>query len=260
LARPEDRMGMSTTALVVKVGERSIALDYSGRAHAGENLKTLLPQRAATQEKPLVLSDALTSHEADEAMRRRCHCLAHGRRKCSAREDVFPDECTGVLEALRQVVDHEDKAAPQQLSAQERLASHQVYSGPLMEGLKQWRAKRCDERLVAPKSSLGKALAYLVGHGDTLPRFLSVPGAPLDNNLVERALKLVSRQRKNSLFFATAHRAYIARVLTRLMAPCLHAGVNALQSLGALQEHRSEVFAAPAAWLPWTSQVHLAPP
>ena len=68
LARSEDRTGMYTTALVVKVGERIIALYYSGRAHAGENLKTLLTQRAANQEKPLVMSDALTSNEADEAM------------------------------------------------------------------------------------------------------------------------------------------------------------------------------------------------
>ena len=260
LARSEDRTGMYTTALVVKVGERIIALYYSGRAHAGENLKTLLTQRAANQEKPLVMSDALTSNEADEAMLIRCHCLAHGRRKFSELEDVFPDECTVVLEALRQVFDHEDKAAQQQLSAQERLAYHQVYSGPLMEGLKQWLAKQFDERLVEPNSSLGKAIAYLVGHWDTLTRFLSVPGAPLDNNLVERALKLFIRQRKNSLFFATEHSAYIASVLTSLIATCLHAGVNALEYLVALQEHRSEVFAAPEAWLPWTYQANLAPP
>src|SRR6266571_1263771 len=76
LSRSEDRTGMYTTALVVKVGERIIALYYSGRAHAGENLKTLLTQRAANQEKPLVMSDALTSNEADEAMLIRCHCLA----------------------------------------------------------------------------------------------------------------------------------------------------------------------------------------
>jgi len=205
-------------------------------------------------------SDALTSNEADEAMLIRCHCLAHGRRKFSELEDVFPDECTVVLEALRQVFDHEDKAAQQQLSAQERLVYHQVYSGPLMEGLKQWLAKQVDERLVEPNSSLGKAIAYLRGHWDTLTRFLSVPGAPLDNNLVERALKLFIRQRKNSLFFATEHSAYIASVLTSLIATCLHAGVNALEYLVALQEHRSEVFAAPEAWLPWTYQANLAPP
>ena len=68
----------------------------------------------------------------------------------------------------------------------------------------------------------------------------------------KRALKLFIRQRKNSLFSKTEHSAYIASVLTSLIATCLHAGVNALEYLVALQEHRREVFRAPAAWLPWT--------
>ena len=73
----------------------------------------------------------------------------------------------------------------------------------------------------------------------------------LDTNLAERALKLVIRQRKNSLFYRTEHSAYIASVLTSLIATCVYAGVNAVDYLVALQEHRREVFAAPAAWLPW---------
>ena len=85
----------------------------------------------------------------------------------------------------------------------------------------------------------------------TLTRFLSVPGAPLDNNLAERALKLFMRQRNNSLFYTSTHRAYLTSVLTSLIATCLYAGVNAVEYLVALQEHRGEVFAAPAAWLPW---------
>ena len=45
-----------------------------------------------------------------------------------------------------------------------------------------------------------------------------------------------------------------------LIATCLYAGVNALESLVALQEHRAAVFVNPAAWLPWTSHARLAPP
>ena len=260
LARPEDRTGMYTTALVVKVGERTICLYYCGRAHAGENLKALLTKRTAAHEKPLVMSDALSSNEADETTLIRCHCLAHGRRKFSELEDIFPAECTVVIDALKQVFDHDDQADEQQLNAQQRLAYHQVYSGPILEALKRWLDTQFEDRLVEPNSSLGKAIAYLRGHWDTLTRFLTVPGAPLDNNLVERALKLFIRQRKNSLFFATEHSAYIASVLTSLIATCLHAGVNALEYLVALQEHRAAVFANPAAWLPWTYHASLAPP
>jgi len=129
-----------------------------------------------------------------------------------------------------------------------------------MDTLKRWLDTQCDDRLVEPNSSLGKAIAYLQGHWETLTRFLEIAGAPLDNNLVERALKLFIRQRKNSLFFATEYSAYIASMLTSLIATCLHAGVNVLEYLVALQEHRAEVFADPAAWLPWTYQARLIPP
>jgi hypothetical protein len=49
-------------------------------------------------------------------------------------------------------------------------------------------------------------------------------------------------------------------MLTSLIATCLHAGVNALEYLVALQEHRAAVFGDPAAWLPWNYHANLAPP
>ena len=257
---PSVRTGMYTTGLVVQVGERTICLYISGRSHAGENLEALLTHREADQGKPIVMSDALAANTADEAALIRCHCLAHGRRKFNELEEVWPDECAVVIEALKQVFDHEEEARVQQMNATERLAYHQAYSGPIMEALKQWLDTQIEERLVEPNSSLGKAIAYLRGHGETLTRFLQVERAPLDTNIVERALKLIIRQRKNSLFYATEHRAYIASMLTSLIATCLHAGVNALEYLVALQEHRPAVFGDPTVWLPWNYHANLAPP
>ena len=129
-----------------------------------------------------------------------------------------------------------------------------------MDALKKWLDTQMADRLVEPNSSLGKAMAYMQDHWETLTRFLTIEGAPLDNNLVERALQLFIRQRKNSLFYKTAYSAYIASVLTSLIATCIHAGVNALDYLVALQEHRAEVFAEPAAWLPWTYATSRASP
>jgi hypothetical protein len=40
-SRSQERTGMCTTALVVKVGERTRCLYDGGRAHAGENLAAL---------------------------------------------------------------------------------------------------------------------------------------------------------------------------------------------------------------------------
>jgi transposase len=260
LSRAKERTGMFTTALVVRVGERLICLYYSGRAHAGENLAALLEQREADQDPPLVMSDALSRNEVDEDLVIRCHCLAHGRRQFSDIEEVFPSECQVVIDALKQVFDHDEEARNQRMSAEARLAYHQSYSQPLMDNLKAWLDKQLEDRLVEPNSSLGQAIAYMQTHWETLTRFLSIPGAPLDNNLVERALKLFIRQRKNSLFYKSEHSAYIASVLTSLIATCIYAGVNVIDYLVALQAHRAEVFADPSAWLPWNYTTARASP
>lgn len=126
LSTPKERTGMHTTALVVKVGEHTAILYDSSRRHAGENLQALLDQRAAGLDKPLAMSDALSSNEvAQEAALIRCHCLAHGRRKCSDLAEVFPHACQVVLEVLRQVFDHDEQARQAQLSPEARLAYHQ---------------------------------------------------------------------------------------------------------------------------------------
>src|SRR5712691_7667196 len=243
---------MPTTALAVQVGEHTAMLYDSSRRHAGEHLQELLDQREAGLAKPLAMSDALSSNAvADAAAVIRCHCLAHGRRKFSDLAAVFPHACRGVLEVLRQVCDHDEQARKEHLSPEARLAYHQAPSQALMDGLQRWLDTQMDEHLVEPNSALGQASGSRQRHWVTLPRFLSVPSAPLDNNLAERALKRCMRQRKNSLFDKSPPSASIASVLTSLIATCLYAGINAVAYRVARQEHRGEVFAAPAAWLPW---------
>jgi hypothetical protein len=157
------------------------------------------------------------------------------------------------------VFDHEEYARIEQLTAQERLAYHQRQSGPIMKKLKRWLERQTAERRVEPNSSLGKAITYMLDHWDTLTRFLHHLGAPLENNVAERALKLAIRQRKNSLFYATEHSAYIASILSSVIATCVQAGVNALDYLVAVQEHRHAVFSNPTAWLPWNYEAALVP-
>jgi len=258
-AKPEERMGMQTTALIVQVGTRRICLYYTGRRHAGENLAALLLKREPDRGKPLVMSDALSSNNAAEDTLIRCHCLAHGRRKFSELDEAFPAESAVVVNALKDVFDHDEYTRTEQMTAQERLAYHQRESGPIMTRLRQWLEHQREHRLVEPNSSVGKAIAYLLDHWETLTRFLHHPGAPIDNNLAERALKLAIRQRKNSLFYATEHSAYIASILTSVIATCVQAGVNALDYLVAVQEHRQEVCAHPGAWLPWNYEAALVP-
>lgn len=255
-----ERRGLHTTGLVARVGERVICLYYSGRAHAGDNLSALLARREPGLAKPIVMSDALAANQRDDDDTLiRCHCLAHGRRPFSDLEDVFPVESHPVITVLDQVFAHEAVTRDRAMPAAERLAYHQAHSGPLLATLHEWLEQQFRDRAVEPNSGLGQAFAYLLKRWETLTQFLRIPGAPLDNNTVERALKLFIRQRKNSLFHASAHGAYVASLLTSLIATCVQAGVNALDYLVALQLHRHAVFRQPAAWLPWNYHENLAP-
>jgi hypothetical protein len=251
---------MFTTGLVVPVENRVICLYRSGRAHAGDNLTALLARREPGLEKPIVMSDALAANQRDDDETLiRCHCLAHGRRQFTDLEEVFPAEARQVITVLNQVFEHEAVTRDQAMTSAERLVYHQAHSAPLMTALHAWLEQQFQNRLVEPNSSLGKAFSYLLSRWETLTQFLRRPGAPLDSNTVERALKLIIRHRKNSLFYASAHSAQVASILTSLIATCVQAGVNALDYLVALQTHRPAVFRQPAAWLPWNYHEALAP-
>src|SRR5512135_3061407 len=255
-----ERRGMYTTGLVVQVEKRVICLYRSGRAHAGDNLTDLLTQREPGLEKPIVMSDALAANQRDDDDTLiRCHCLAHGRRQLTDLEEIFPTDARQVITVLDQIFEHEAVTRGQAMTPTERLVYHQAHSGPLLATLHEWLEQQFQDRLVEPNSSLGKTFTYLLARWETLTQFLRQPGAPIDSNPVERALKLIIRQRKNSLFYASPHSAQVASILTSLIATCVQAGVNALEYLVALQTHRSAVFRQPAAWLPWNYPDNLAP-
>ena len=118
------RTGMHSTTLVVKSGEHTICLYFSGRAHAGENLKAVLTKREVGLSPPLVMSDALAPNEAEGIAVVRCHCMAHGRRQFTEIVSAFPEACEEVVAALKQVFDHEEKTQKEQMSAEARLAYH----------------------------------------------------------------------------------------------------------------------------------------
>jgi transposase len=118
---------------------------------------------------------------------RLANCLAHGRRQFVDVVENFPEECRYVLETLRGVYHHDTLAREQELSLEERLHFHQEHSRPLMDGLHEWMEAQFAEHKTEPNSGLGKAVSYLLNHWPKLTMFLEQAGAPLDNNIVERA-------------------------------------------------------------------------
>jgi transposase len=212
-----ERTGTFTSGIVaIKDGVR-IALFFTGHQHAGENLADVLRQRAGGLDPPLQMCDALSRNLPKEFETILCNCMSHARRSFVDVEPRFPDECRHVLETLRDVYRNDELARQQGLSPPDRLAWHQEHSAPLMNDLKKWFKAQFKEKKVEPNSTLGEAIQYMQKHWHELTQFLRVVGAPLDNNVVERALKRAILHRKNSLFFRTERGAHFADVYMSLI-------------------------------------------
>jgi len=252
---PPQRKGMYTTVLQFE-GAHRICLYFTGRRHAGENLDAVLALRDSELPPMQWMSDGLAANTPTQHQDQTLdlNCLVHGRRKLVELQDYFPNESAQVIETIAKVYEHEAECKKQRLSPAQRLTYHQQHSRAVMDDLKAWMEKQFEDRCVEPNSRLGGAFDYLLKRWQALTRFLEVPGAPLDNNTAERALKMILRYRKNSLFYANEHGAYVGDVLTSLIETCRLAGINPLDYLTALMENRSAVFADPAAWLPWNDR------
>ena len=162
-----------------------------------------------------------------------------------------------MLEALSVIYRNDALGRKRNLSPTARLEFHQTESGPRMDELHAWLTGQLDERLVEPNSSLGGAIAYMLKHWEKLTLFLHAPGAPLDNNVCERALKKAILHRKNALFYKTANGARVGDVFMSLIYSCELCGVNPFDYLTELERHADELVPNPQRWMPWNYRLAL---
>ena len=246
------RTGIFTTGIVVHWQLKQIALFFSGRRHAGENLSDLLNRRETGLSPPIQMSDAKSGNTPDDVDIIISYCNTHARRKFVEVADDFPDECLYVIvDVFREIYRVDAEAKKENLSEEERLRLHQEKSGPIMESFHDWMNKKFEEKQVEPNSGLGKAISYVLNHWKPLTRFLEVPGVPLDNNLAERALKMAILNRKNSLFYKTEQGAQTGDLFMSLIHTCQLNGENPFDYLTQLQVHAESVHQDLYQWLPW---------
>jgi len=246
-----DRTGVFTSGIVSTKEGRKIALFFTGRKHAGENLADVLRRRSAELKAPIQMCDALSRNLPEELKVILSNCMAHSRRKFVDVVENFPDECRYVLETLGKVYKIDATAREGNLSPEERLKLHQAESGPLMEKLHAWMTEVIETKKVEENCGLGEAIMYARKHWKKLTRFLEVPGAPLDNTIVERALKKAIIHRKASLFFKTENGAHVADIFMSLIHTCELQGVDPFDYLTELKRHPEEIQRNPKEWLPW---------
>jgi transposase len=256
----DGRSGTFTSGIVSICGGWKIALYFSGWKHAGENLADVLKHRAPGLAPPIQMCDALSRNTPKLTVIEilSAYCLAHGRRQFTEVAESFPDQCRYVLESLGAIYGFDAEAKDRGLTPEERLTFHQTHSAPVMEDLRQWMEPQFAEHKTEPNSGLGKAISYLLRHWTKLTLFLRQQGAPLDNNMVERALKKAILHRKNALFYKTMNGARVGDLFMSLIHTCELNQVNPFDYLTEMLRHPAEIMVRPGDWMPWNYGTTLA--
>jgi transposase len=251
-----DRTGLFTTAIVSITDDGPIALFYTGRQHAGENLADLLVEREPNLNPPILMSDALSRNVPKGHSVVESNCVTHARRGFVDEVESFPSECEYLLKQLRRVYSTERQCKG--LSPEERLRLHQRNSGPVMKELNEWMTAQFADKRVEPNSGLGKAMSYMLTRWSKFTLFLRQAGAPLDNNISERVLKKSICHRRNSLFYRSQHGADVGDMFMSLIHTAEIRGANPFDYLTEVQRHPKAVQENPAQWLPWNYRATLA--
>lgn len=255
-----ERKGMFTTGILGRMGDKQIALFFTGRQHAGENLNDILKMRDEALAVPIQSCDALSRNAPKDHITQQGFCNAHARRNFYEIASCWPKECINVVASFDLVFLNDKVAKKENLTPEQTLKWHQEKSAPIMNKMKAYCEDLIDTKQIEPNSSFGKAVQYLKNHWQGLTLFLRIPGVPISNNDNERQLKRAVLNRKNAYFFKNELGARIADILMSILETCALNRINPYNYFTAIQEHAMRVQEDPKNWLPWNYSQNLVPP
>ena len=168
----DERRGLYTSGVVALRDGHRVALFFSGRRHAGENLAQVLKHRAEELPPPIQMCDALSRNLPGELQTILANCLAHARRRFVDVYDRFPEACRHLLESLAVVYRNDAVARERRLSPEARLRFHQEASGPTMQDLHDWldaaTGREADRAQFGPRRR-DRLHAQALGRADAVP-------------------------------------------------------------------------------------------
>ena len=245
------RTGIYTSAILSRLSDRQIALFFTGRQHAGENLDDVLYNRPVEMTVPTQMCDASNNNSPQNHRTDESNCHAHLRRKFFEIAEIWPTYILPIITFLNTLFSNEREAKKQDLNELEIFKMHKEKSSPIMDRLKRYCKSLIDDKKTEPNSNLGKAINYMFNHWEGFTLFLRKPGVPLDNNADERLIKRAVLNRKNGLFFKTEHGAYVGDILLSCIETCQLNNVNPYNYLIAVQTYKDKTSLNPSRWLPW---------
>ncbi|MCD0279736.1 IS66 family transposase, partial [Xanthomonas melonis] len=142
-------------------------------------------------------------------------CWAHARRKWHEQHAASASPIAA--EAMARIgVLYTIEAAASTLTPDARRAYRQEHAVPVLRRLKSWLLEL--QQTVMGNSGTARALAYTLKRWDALTRYVQDGRYPIDNNLIENAIRPVALGRKNWLFAGSAQAGVRAAAIMSLLA------------------------------------------
>lgn len=242
-----------TTGIVSLHEDHRSYLYITDNRTAGKCIAEIMALRDTELDPPVMMCDALPANipqGISDGLYILCFCLVHARRQFYELPKGYDDVSDKVIGLIGTIYDHE--AHTKGYSREKRLAYHQEKSTPVMEELKSYLEEQKLE--FEPNSVPGKAVEYILSRWTELSQFLRHTNAPLDTNIVERALKLVIQVRKSSMFYKTLSSAAFASYAQSALYSAAQNEINPCDYMSSLIENEQAVIQNPNAWLPWRYQ------
>jgi transposase len=214
-------LGIRTGTLWLLQGDRVYSyFMYAESGHAHHLEKKLKGYRLAS----VMCDGSSTNNCVERAGGDRGGCNAHARRKLVEAVRGGDQRALVGLDLFAKIfhVDAESKRAGEAVA--QRFERRQRESAPLVAELRAWvDARRGD---VEPKSTLGKAVAYIHKQWQRLARFLHDPVMELTNNDVERGLRTWVLDRKTWMFCGHEQSARRAAEALTIITTCKNLGID----------------------------------
>lgn len=155
-------------------------------------------------------------------------CWAHARRKFFDVKELDPLFVGQVITLIGELYSIEREATEADIKSSvdpvRRHSLRQEKSVPVLGKIKELLENT--GKGILPKSPVSGAIAYTLNHWQQLTRFLEDGRLPIDNNLVENAIRPVALGRKNWLFAGSPEGAKRMAIIYSLVATCKINGIN----------------------------------
>jgi transposase len=152
-------------------------------------------------------------------------CWAHARRYFMDALKSNPTSIAkDVLLLIGKLYLYEAKSKEEQLDFDQIKVKRQELSKPILKEIQDWLVSR--HPLVAPKSTLGKAITYALNNWKSLCVYIEDGRLEIDNLRSERNMKGIAVGRKNYLFVASHRGGETAAILYSLVETCRQNGIE----------------------------------